>query len=298
MITDLQQAVWVNGERRSGDGPHVSARDRGLTLADGAFETIIAIDGIAFRLERHLARLAHALDVLQIDAPREMRGWVQTALADAGREAAVRLTVTRGPGPAGVPPPRDASPTVIIALNPLPRFDPAIYEIGLSARVASGRLNEHSMTAGLKTIAYTDAVAALVEANRSGADDAIFVNTESQCAEATSSNLFVVKSRTLMTPPLECGVLPGVTREAVLEFASAVGFAAVERAFGLDDLFAADEAFLTSSLRGIAPLVRVDSRAIGDGRPGGAVRRIADALRALVAAECRRPAAAGLHRDP
>lgn len=287
-----QNAVWVNGERRTVDGPHVSARDRGFTLADGAFETMIALEGVVFRLERHLARLAHALRTLEIPEPQELRVWVCDAVIAAGPEAAVRLTVTRGPGAAGIAPHPDSSPTVVIAVSPLPAFGAAVYEVGLSAHVASGRINERSMTTGLKTLAYTDAIAALFEANHAGADEALFLNTSSQCAEATSSNLFIVTGGRLVTPPLACGVLPGITREAVLEQASAIGLDSAERAFGLDDLFAGSEAFLTSSLRGIAPLVRVASRAIGDGRPGAATRRVADAYRELVAHECRGPAVA------
>jgi branched-chain amino acid aminotransferase len=290
-------AVWVNGRRHAPDAPHVSSRDRGFTLADGVFETMRVAEGTVFRLDRHLARLAHGMDVLGIGAPRELRAWVDEGLAGARGEAAMRVTVTRGPGSGGIAPSRDAFPTVVVALNPMPAFGPEIYDRGLAAHVASGRINEHSMTAGLKTLAYTDAVAALIEASRAGAEEALFLNTSSQCAEATSSNLFIVAGDALVTPPLTCGVLPGITREAVLELAGAAGLAAAERAFGLEDLCAADEAFLTSSLRGIAPLVRVGSRAIGSGRPGAVTRRIADAYRAIVEDECRRHAAAGLDRD-
>ena len=115
-------------------------------------------------------------------------------------------------------------PTVIVAVNPLPVFPAAIYDAGLTAHVASGRRNERAMTAGLKTLAYTDAVAALLEARRAGADEALFLDTEGHCSEATSSNLFVVdRRRTLVTPPVSCGALPGITRAAVLELARALG---------------------------------------------------------------------------
>ena len=111
--------------------------------------------------------------------------------ASGGRDASIRLTVTRGIGPAGVPPPDDPHPTVIVAVNPLPVFPAAIYDVGLTAHVASGRRNERAMTAGLKTLAYADAVAAWLEARRAGADEALFLDIEDHCSEATSSNLFV-----------------------------------------------------------------------------------------------------------
>ncbi len=297
MTRELQPAVWVNGVRHPLDGPHLSSHDRGFTLADGVFETMRAFDGIVFRLERHLARLERALAVLDIPAPPSLRSWVHQAMPDAGRDAAVRLTVTRGPGDPGVAPPADPRPTVVIAVSAPPRFNAAIYESGVTAHVATGRLNEHAMTAGLKTLAYTDAVVALLEARRAGAQEALLLDTASHCAEATSSNLFVVARGLLVTPPLSCGVLPGVTREAVLGLAERAGVSAAERPVGLDELLGADEAFLTSSLRGIAPLVRIGTHAIGQGRPGTVTARVTEAYRALVAHECRASATAGFNRD-
>lgn len=279
--------IWVNGERLPNDGRHISARDRGLTLADGAFETLRASQGTVFRLERHLARLARTLRALQMPEPPEIRDWLLAAVRSADLPAAgVRLTVTRGVGPAGVLPPEDVQPTVLVTVNPLPAFPASMYAAGLSAFVVSGRRNEYSMTAGLKTLAFTDNVAGLLEARRHGADEALFLDIEGHCCEASASNVFVWADGALTTPPLSCGVLPGVTREAVLELARAGGTPASERAFTLDDLLRADEAFLTSSLRGIVPLVRVAETLIGSGTPGELTRRLSSAYAGLVSREC------------
>lgn len=280
--------VFVNGERTASDAAVISARDRGFTLADGLFETMRAKRGVVFRLDRHLARLSSGLRTLSIPEPAELRSWMTAALADAGStsDISVRLTVTRGPGAAGLTPPADPRPTVVIAVTPMPTFPASIYERGLRGHVASGRRNEHSITAGLKTIAYTDAVAAWLEAQRAGADEAIFLDTAGHCSEASAANLFIVTGNTLLTPPITCAALPGVTRATVVEIAGALGIAADERAFDRDALLSADEAFLTSSLRGIAPLTRVDGRAIGAGAPGPVTRQIAAAYRRLVDQEC------------
>jgi branched-chain amino acid aminotransferase len=286
-VSDALPAFWVNGERRPPTGFHVSARDRGLTLADGVFETMLAPRGTVFRLDRHLARLTSALDTLAIPCRPELRDWVlEAAGAAGGADVSVRLTVTRGIGATSVRPPPDADPTVIIGVDLLPIFPAAVYDVGLTAHVASGRRNERAITAGLKTLAYTDAVAALLEAERTGADEALFLDTEGHCSEATSSNLFAVSGGVLVTPPVSCGALPGITRAVVLELASALRVPAAERVFGLDELVGADEAFLTSSLRGLAPLVRVGPHAIGPGTPGLLTRRLADGYVALVAREC------------
>ena len=280
-------SIWINGTRFDSDAAQVSARDRGLTLADGLFETMRAHRGTVFSLDRHLARLHHGLAVLAIPAPLEIRPWVVEAVRTFGAaDASVRLTVTRGPAAAGVAPPRDARTTVIVTVSPMPVFPAAIYDAGLRLQVASGRRNERAETVGLKTLAYTDAIVAFLAAQREGADDALFLDTEGHCSEATSSNLFVVTGSELLTPPVSCAALPGITRATILELASRVGVRAAERAFDLPALLGGGEAFLTSSLRGVAPVVGIDEAVIGDGVPGPVTRRLSAAYAALVAEQC------------
>jgi branched-chain amino acid aminotransferase len=291
-MTDHAQGrptIWVNGDRQAPSGPHVSALDRGLTLADGVFETIRIQGGIPFRLGLHLERLSRGLTALEITEPRELQEWVLAAVHAAGpRDAALRVTVTRGVGTAGVIPSteRAAHATAIVAVSDLPLFPPRIYELGLSAHVVSGRRNERAMTAGLKTLSYTDAVAGLLEARRAGADEALFLDTEEHCCEASASNLFAVIGGALVTPPLTCGVLPGITRAALIELATARRIAVSERPFAIEELAGASEAFLTSSLRTVAPLVRVGLQSLGDGKVGPLTRCLMEAYAALAEREC------------
>jgi branched-chain amino acid aminotransferase len=282
----VQAVVWVNGNRQRDETAHVSARDRGFTLGDGVFETMRVRGRAVFRLDRHLARLQRGLQVLQIPAPGELREWVLRAAAESGLpDASIRLTVTRGRGPAGVAPPDHPQPTVTVIAAPMPLFPASTYTAGLSAHVASGRRNEFSATAGLKTLSYVDAVAALLEARRAGMDEALLLDTQGHCSEATASNLFAWTGAELVTPRVSCGALPGITREAVLELANAAGLPAVERVLTLDELISSAEAFLTSSLRGVAPLVRVGAHAIGDGVPGRMTKGLTEAYLALVERE-------------
>ena len=279
--------VWVNGHRQPDDGPHVSARDRGFTLADGVFETMLARNGTVFRLDAHLARLHDALAVLAIPAPPELRAWVDAAVAAADlAHGVVRLTVTRGLAPGGLTLPRDPQPTVVVIVTAMPPPPASVYERGLSAHVASGRRNEHAATSGLKTLAFTEAIVATIEAQRAGADEALLLDVAGHCAEGAASNLFAVTAGTVMTPPLTCGVLPGITRGVVFDIARALGIPAEERVMTPADLRDADEAFLTNSFRGIAPLVRVGDRAIAGGVPGPLTRRFLAAYAALVVREC------------
>jgi branched-chain amino acid aminotransferase len=282
--------VFVNGERVPADGSHLSARDRGFTLADGLFETMRARRSVVFRLDRHLARLADGLRVMQIPEPRQLHLWLDQAVAGAGpADVSIRLTITRGPGAAGLTPPAVVTPTVVVAVGPMPQFPGEIYSAGLTAIIASGRRNARSMTAGLKTLSYTDAVIAWLEAQRAGTDEAIFLDEDGHCSEATASNLFIVLDGVLVTPPVTCAALPGITRATVLELVTLAGLRAEQRAFSREVLASAQEAFLTSSLRGIAPLRSVDGRHIGTGVPGDITTRLRSAYAALVDRECGAP---------
>jgi branched-chain amino acid aminotransferase len=286
-VTGTPTIVWVDGKRRPSEGAHISARDRGFTLADGVFETMKARNGKVFQLERHLMRIDGALGTLEIPRPPELRDWVESAIQAAHvPEASIRLTVSRGVAPGGVGVPADAVPTVVVTVAPPPAFGGAIYDAGLRAHVASGRRNEYSITSGLKTLAYTESVVALLEARKAGADEVLFLDTAGHCSEASASNLFAIIGGKLVTPPTTCAALPGITRAAVIGLAAELGLDAEERPFGLDELNSASEAFLTSSLRGVAPLVHVDGRAIGSGAPGPITRQVMTAYAALVDREC------------
>ena len=266
-----ESIVWVNG-RQFETGPHVSAFDRGFTLADGLFETMRVRNQVVFRLDRHLARLARGMSALAIPAVPELAGWIAEAQQAARVESVLRLTVTRGAAAPGILPPPGTRPTVVITLGPMPAFARTVYDVGLTGHVASGRRDGRARTAGLKSLAYTEGIVGTIEARAAGADEALFLDVDGHCSEAAASNLFIWNNGLLMTPPATCGALPGITRAAVLELAAQMNIPAAEREFGPDVLLAADEAFLTSSLRGLAPLVRVGERRIGTGVPGPVTR--------------------------
>jgi len=282
--------LWVNCARADPAARHLSAFDRGFTLGDGLFETMRVYNGTIFRLDRHLARLAAGARTLGIRPPTELADMIADAMhaaRDAGiTEACVRCTVSRGLSGPGVLAPADMPPTAILALYAVPPFPPAIYTEGLSAHIATGRRNERSATSGVKTLAYTDAVVAALEARAAGADEAILLDTAGHVCETPTSNIFICTGNTLRTPPRSCGVLPGITREAVMELAPALELTVAEVVITEDDLFCAGEAFVTSSLREIAPVVRVDGRPIGSGAVGAVTRRVMDAYAALVRREC------------
>lgn len=288
-VTDTLPMLWLNGERVSNDAFHLSVLDRGFTLADGLFETMLLRHGRIFRLARHLARLHHGARVLRIALPDDIGRRLERTTDEAARVrdgAAIRLTVSRGVGGQGLAPRTSAAPTVVVAANPLPSFPSAVYERGLSAITASARRDEGALTTGVKSLAYTETVVALMRAHDEGADEALFLDTEGHVSEASTSNVFICCDGALVTPPLSCGVLPGITRQAIIELAATLGVQVGERPVDPRALAGADEAFLTSSLRGVAPLVRVDGRAIGAGSVGPLTRELLRAYDALVEREC------------
>jgi branched-chain amino acid aminotransferase len=278
---------WLNGVQRSADEPLLSPLDRGFTLADGLFETMRATNGIVFRLDAHLDRLCIGARLLGIPLPPGLRDHVaaaaRAAFASGYAHASVRLTVTRGPAPPGLAPPSHPAPTFVLGLAP---FSPPAAPKPIVASMASARRNEYALTSGVKTLSYTESVVALAQAKSAGADDAIFLDTAGHVSEATASNLFAVIDDALVTPPLSCGVLPGITRAIVLELASTLGLTAVEREMAEPELALASELFLTSSIREIAPLVRIATTAIGSGRVGPVTTKLIDAYAALVRGEC------------
>jgi len=280
--------LWINGRRVSAEGPHLSAFDRGCLLADGLFETMRMYNGVIFRLDRHLSRLMQGARVLRIPLPAELPAAIMAAINDARAadvlNAAVRLTITRGVGAPGLAPPDEPNPVALIGIRPYSRPDAA--PSALSAHLARGRRNEHAVTSAFKTLAYTESVIALAEARAAGVNEAIFLDTADHVSEATSSNVFLVNRHELITPPPSCGILPGVTREAVLELARDEGLSVHQRPVAVHELAGAAEAFCTSSLREIAPLVRLSGHDIGRGRAGELTKHLTDALVALVAREC------------
>jgi len=286
---DVGPLLWVDGRPADAARPAVSALDRGFTLADGLFETMRAYDGTVFRLERHLERLAAGAAVLGIAVPDHVADTIAAAAEALRRrgwsDAALRLTLSRGVGQRGLAP-AAADPVTVLTVHALPPGE-SLAARAVRVRTAAGRRNEFAPTAGVKTLAYTDAVVALAQARAAGADDALFLDTAGHLSEATASNLFLVNGSTLRTPALACGVLPGITRAVVLELAQSIGLDTHEEILLPRDLAAADEAFLTSSIREIAPIARADGRAMPNGAPGPVTARVADALGAVIARECR-----------
>ena len=269
--------MYVNGRLVAADAARISPLDRGFTLADGVFETMVAMGARVFRLADHMERLRQGAALLLIPLPSEARlaaAIEETLRANSLPRSIARLTVTRGTDTGrGLAVAGDGSPTLVIRVTPRAAVA-ASPPAGLRVVLAAARRNDTSPLSRVKSLAYTDGVLARLEARRAGADDALFLNTAERLACGTSSNLFVVRDGALLTPPVSEGVLPGVARRTVLEVAAALGIPSVERPLPLADVDAAQEAFLTNVVTGPAPVVVAAGRPVGQGSIGPVTERL------------------------
>lgn len=244
--------TWVNGSLVEPGRATLRADDRGVTDGDGIFETMKVVDGTPFALTRHLRRLESAADAVGLDVDLDLvRSGITAILhAEPMHSCRLRVTVTGG----SVHPGTDANgPTVIVQTTALPEHPDAI-DVG----VVPWTRNERGATAGLKTTSYVDNVIASRYAEKHGTGEAIFANTRGELCEGARSNVFVAIDGRLHTPPLDAGCLPGVTRGLLIEWLADV----VEAPIAIGALAAADEAFLSSSLRGAQAIRSVDGRAL------------------------------------
>ncbi len=273
--------IFLNGRLVGPRDARIDPRDRGLLLGDGLFETLLCRSGRPLDLAPHYRRLATGARKLGIplaltedEAARAIANLLDAeALTDG--TAALRITLTRGPGARGLLPPRDSNPTVMISAEAWSRpvLGPA------AAVIAAGvRRNEHSPCASLKTLNYLDNVMARREAEERGADEALMLNTEGRLSCGSASNLFLVLDERLATPPLADGALPGITRAEILEMAPRLGIEVEERPLPAEALAAARGLFVTNSLIGLRRVASVDGEVLGAGDADPRVSAIEAAL--------------------
>lgn len=256
--------IWFDGALHAAPTQPFDLSDRGLTLADGLFETIAVFGGVPFRLADHLVRLDAAAAVLGFAAPGvEARQAIDALAGHAeGGRGVIRLTVTRGSGPRGLKPPPEPVPRVFASLAPWSRtmaFVPA------RLATAAIRRNETSPVSRLKSLAYLDNVLAFTAAQEAGADDALMLNTAGRPASSTMANLFVVRNGTVLTPPRSEGVLDGIMRGLLLAHGRGAGLDCHEEPITAEMIATADEIFLTNSVRLVLPVTALDRRPLDAG---------------------------------
>lgn len=282
----MEEMVYLNGALVPRGEARISPFDRGFLYGYGLFETMRSYGGCIFSLDRHLARMMRSAEKLGLAAlldPAELEQAVQKTLkANKLSDARIRLTVSAGEGERGLAPPKKGTLTIMVVAEKLALPSPQVYEEGIRTAIVSARRNSQSPLSRIKSLNYLDGLIAHSEAVAAGADEAILLNERGFVAECSTSNIFLVVERQLLTPSEESGILPGITREVVLELAQGLGIAAVAGEIPVADLLGADEAFLTNSIIEVMPITEVDGKPIGPGKPGEVTKRLMAAYRELV----------------
>jgi branched-chain amino acid aminotransferase len=279
--------VNVNGKLVDRSQATVSVYDHGLLYGDGVFEGIRVYSGKVFRLREHVDRLYESARhiYLEIPWPREKMAEevLRTVQANDKRDGYIRLVVTRGCGSLGLDPNKCSDPQVIIIVDDIALYPPEFYEKGLEVITSSFvRNHPNALNPRIKSLNYLNNILAKVEAVRAGCQEAIMLNHLGEVAECTGDNLFLVKRGVLRTPHVNAGILEGITRNAVLELARDAGIPVQEMVLSRHDVYSADECFLTGTAAEVVPVVKVDGRPVGNGKPGPITRQLRERFQALV----------------
>ena len=269
----MSRQVWINGQLYSPEDAKVSVFDHGLLYGDGVFEGLRSYGGKVFRLREHVVRLFESARAIWLEIPL-----TQQALCDAIDQMVktneiddgyIRVVVTRGAGTLGLDPRKCKDPQIIIIADAIALYPSEYYENGLEIiTVSVSRNHPAALSPRIKSLNYLNNILAKIEGLQSGCIEALMLNHKGEIAECTGDNIFLVKQGELRTPPLDAGILAGITREAVSEIAEGVGIDVRRVALTKHDVYTADEVFLTGTAAEVVPVVKVDSRCIGNGKPG------------------------------
>ena len=269
--------IYLNGRFLKREEARIRVLDPGFLYGQGLFETMRAYNGRVFRLDSHIQRLISSLAVIGIDAPLEagsLKEAVKRGLKENGlKDAYARLTVWQG---------EDNKVNVAVIIKPYCFPGREEYQKGFRTMLSAFRQNEPSPLCRVKSANCLHLLLAYQEARKNNCDEALLLNTRGFLAEASRGNIFLVKDKCLLTPALDCGCLPGITRDTVLTLARKEKIKAIEARLTLEDLKRAQEAFLTNSLIELMPLVSVDGRPVNKGQPGEITLRLLKRYRALV----------------
>jgi branched-chain amino acid aminotransferase len=271
--------VYIDGEFYEKEHAKISVFDHGLLYGDGVFEGIRFYNGRVFRLEEHIDRLFDSARAICLNIPLDKAAvtaaTIETIKRNELRDGYVRLVVTRGDGDLGLNPALCPKATIIIIAAKITLYPAEKYENGLMVvTCATRRIAHGALSPMVKSLNYLNNVLAKIEAQNAGAGEGLMLNEQGYVAECTGDNVFIVKRGKIYTPPIASGALAGVTRGVVFELAAEAGIEISEPDMTRYDLFTADECFLTGTAAELIPVVTLDRRDIGDGKPGPITKRL------------------------
>jgi len=278
--------IYIDGKYCDEQSAKISVFDHGLLYGDGIFEGIRAYHGRVFKLKEHIDRLFYSAKSILLSIPLSheemMRVVVSTCRENQIRDGYIRLIVTRGVGGLGLNPNRCKHPSVIVIADKIQLYPVEMYERGLDIiTVPTVRILHSALNPAIKSLNYLNNILAKIEANQGGCEEAIMLNSEGYVSECTGDNIFILKAGQMFTPPLSAGALYGITRGVVIELAQQQGIAVSEPNLTRYDMFNADECFLTGTGAELIPVVKIDGRVIGNGKPGPVTKSLVEKYKAL-----------------
>ena len=276
----MRGAVYVNGKIAPADEAVVPVYDHGFVYGEGIYETLRTYNRVPFLYDRHVLRLRQSAERILLDVPFDdatLLGWIDQTIAAAGdlREAYIRVLLTRGIGELNYDPKSTPKPTTVIIVKPFDAPPPRVYNDGIRiSLVEMLRNHPKSVNPLIKSNNLLNNALAMQTAYRSGAEEALMCNYRGELTECSQANFFMVRGGAALTPKSEAGLLEGVTRAFIFEIGRELGIDVREETLLPKDLETADEMFITSTTRELSPVVRVDDRVVGSGRPGPITRKL------------------------
>ncbi|MFQ6073215.1 MAG: branched-chain-amino-acid transaminase [Methanosarcinales archaeon] len=265
--------VYIDGEYFEKDNAKISVFDHGFLYGDGVFESIRCYNGNVFGLQEHIERLYESAKLINLEIPETREKMInlvcETIKRTKLKDAYVRLVISRGIGDLGLDPKKCPEPsTVIIAQQADPMYGD-LYDKGISViTVGVRRIASDAIDVRAKTLNYLNNILAKIQANIAGCQEALMLNHLGYVCEGTGDNLFIVKKGDILTPPTESGALKGITRQFIFELSEKLNISCKEKNLTSIDVYTCDEAFMTGTLAEIVPVVEIDDRKIGNGKPG------------------------------
>lgn len=280
--------VYIDGEFYPKSEAKISVFDHGLLYGDGVFEGIRAYNSIVFKLKEHIDRLYRSAHTIMLQIPMtksEMtKAVLETIRKNKLKDAYIRLVVTRGIGDLGLDPRKCPKPTVVIITAPMLQLHSAeVRKRGIAAVIVWVRRDPvDATTHEIKSLNYLNSILGKIEANFTGADEAICLNREGFVCEGVGENIFMVKEAKIFTPPISSGALNGITRNVIMKLAEKLGYMVIEKDITPNELFNADEVFFTGTAAEVTPIRKINERIIGKGKPGSITKRIMEGFYKLV----------------
>jgi len=269
----MSRKVFIGGQLVPQEEAKISVFDHGLLYGDGVFEGLRSYNGKVFRLSEHVERLWNSAKAIWLTIPMTPDAMCEaieeTVRANSIKDGYIRVLVTRGAGSLGLDPNKCSNPQVIIIADAISLYPPELYEKGLEiVTVSVMRTHPAALNPRIKSLNYLNNILAKIEGLQAGCIEALMLNHKGEVSECTGDNIFLVRKGVLYTPPIDAGILEGVTRQAVIDLAQAANIEVREVALTKHDVYIADECFLTGTAAEVIPVVKVDSRPIGSGKPG------------------------------